>query len=75
MIGMTMAGNYLLRWIAKRHMDKTSDDDPFVGLVGYFIIKKVWYPMRIDIVEHKKCFFYFRDHRVLEALATSESTF
>ena len=61
MIGMTMAGNYLLRWIAKRHMDKTSDDNPFQGLVGYFIIKRVWYPMRIDIVEHKKWFFYFRD--------------
>ena len=61
MIGMTLAGRYLLRWIAKRHMDKTSDDDPMTGLVGYFILKNVWYPMRIDIVEHKKWLLHFKD--------------
>ena len=61
MVGMTIGGQQLLKWIAKRHMDKTSDDEPLQGAVGYFATGKMLYPMWMDIIEHKIWFIYFRD--------------
>ncbi|MEE3219815.1 MAG: hypothetical protein VX257_06110, partial [Planctomycetota bacterium] len=61
MIGMTIGGQQLLKWIKKRHLDKTSDNDPAQGAIGYFATGKMMYPMWINIVEHKIWFFYFRD--------------
>ena len=65
MIGMTFGGNALLRWIAKRHLDHVKDNNPVQGATGWFLIKKMWYPMYINVVEGKKkkehWSLYFRD--------------
>ena len=67
MLGMTLAGNYLLRWIRAHHMDHLKDDDPIQGAIGWLLIKKMWYPMYIDLVDgggkkkKEKWSIYFRD--------------
>ena len=48
-------------------MDHLKDDDPHQGAIGWFLIKKMWYPMYIYLVDgggkkkKKKWAIYFRD--------------
>ena len=53
MIGATIGAQKLLGWLAKKkRVVKEKDDDPWMGLVGYFVVGKVWYPMIVDLVSH-----------------------
>jgi len=61
MFGLTFAGNKLLAWIKKRHLDHVKDDNPIQGAIGYFVTGTISYPMRIDVVEKKRWSIFFRD--------------
>ena len=54
MIGMTLAGNYILKWVKKHTPEKTADDNPLMGAICYLVIGKIWYPGWVNVAYKRK---------------------
>ena len=53
LIGATMAGNYILKYVKEHKLPEISDDDRYMGCTGYLIIGKIWNPFYVNEVEIK----------------------